>query len=456
VCGDAASGNAASGDAIGGGGTMTSADGCEGGTAEPPRPVEIVPPASVDVGGDSLSSSSRVGCSGSSGVSPRLHPLAALKVGERSASSASIDAAAIEPATPSHDLSLSPLRQEMVTLESRHAELQGAHEALLASVRVAMSCLPPPGPIKTDPKEKRPSVSATASSAASSVASSASTSPAGSGAASEGASTAKSPSGMGGPASPAEIALAGKEGRHEGGKVGAEAMATASDSAMVAASGVETGCGSALSAVADEAGASGGGSSVLAEDSQIASQLAAIRRVGSDLCSSARQAAHANARLGHSMATEREQLKAALTQAQKRISYLSADVNARLLFAAQPAKHASGSSTLAFAALMLPTLSSGLPSHWLSPESVESLRRWCEDESMPMSALRYVIGRVVHVAGPFEVPAGAGLASSGSISSTSMLAADTDAPQDNNPFRLPAGEQYCVVHAEMMLQHRWT
>ena len=25
----------------------------------------------------------------------------------------------------------------------------------------------------------------------------------------------------------------------------------------------------------------------------------------------------------------------------------------------------------------------------------------------------------------------------------------------DNPYHLPAGEQYYVVHAEMMLQHRW-
>uniref|UniRef100_A0A7S2GGA2 Autophagy-related protein 11 C-terminal domain-containing protein n=1 Tax=Haptolina brevifila TaxID=156173 RepID=A0A7S2GGA2_9EUKA len=172
-----------------------------------------------------------------------------------------------------------------------------------------------------------------------------------------------------------------------------------------------------------------------------------MRRLGSDLCSSARQAAHANARLGHSMATEREHLKAALTQAQKRISYLSADVNARLLFTAQPAKHASSPSSVAFAALMLPKMSNGLPTHWLSPESVESLRRWCEDEGMPLGALRCVIGRVVHVAGPLTIPSRMVDAADGPDSSSSNSA---------NPYRLPAGEQYFVVHAEMMLQHRWT
>merc|ERR1719152_1019228 len=118
------------------------------------------------------------------------------------------------------------------------------------------------------------------------------------------------------------------------------------------------------------------------------------------------------------MATEKANHKAALALAQKRLSYLSADVNARLLFVAQPAAHGHGAAAgVAFAALMLPTLSGGVPSHWLSNESVESLRRWCDEEGMPLSALRCVIGRVVHVAGPFEAPGGraaaAGAASSG-------------------------------------------
>ena len=42
-------------------------------------------------------------------------------------------------------------------------------------------------------------------------------------------------------------------------------------------------------------------------------------------------------------------------------------------------------------------------------------------------------GRVVHIAGPHT---------------TSTASAD-------NPYHLPAGEQYYVVHAEMMMQHRW-
>ena len=55
--------------------------------------------------------------------------------------------------------------------------------------------------------------------------------------------------------------------------------------------------------------------------------------------------------------------------------------DARLLFTAQPAVHAASMNAgVAFAALMLPTLKNGLPSHWLSVESVESLGRWCEEE----------------------------------------------------------------------------
>ena len=43
----------------------------------------------------------------------------------------------------------------------------------------------------------------------------------------------------------------------------------------------------------------------------------------------------------------------------------------------QPSRHAPAGS-VAFGALMLPALpSSGLPTHWLSRESNESLRRWC-------------------------------------------------------------------------------
>lgn len=178
------------------------------------------------------------------------------------------------------------------------------------------------------------------------------------------------------------------------------------------------------------------------------SALAVVQRVAADLTSSARQAAHANARLGHAMATEREAHKSALALAQKRLAYLSADVNARLLFVAQPAAHSTSSSAgVAFAALMLPTLRCGLPSHWLSSESVESLRRWGEEVGTRLQSLRYVIGRVVHVAGPFEVPDAAATAS-GSIG-------DGEPAASSNPYNLPAGEQYYVVHAEMMLQHRW-
>ena len=89
---------------------------------------------------------------------------------------------------------------------------------------------------------------------------------------------------------------------------------------------------------------------------------------------------------------------------------------------------------VAFAALMLPTLRGGLPSHWLSAESVDSIRTWCEEEGMPLSKLRAVIGRVVHVEGPIDA-VGEG---------------------EGNPHALPVGESYYRVHAEMNLQHRWT
>ena len=98
-----------------------------------------------------------------------------------------------------------------------------------------------------------------------------------------------------------------------------------------------------------------------------------VERMSAELCSSARQAAHANARLGHAMAAEREQHKTAAALAARRLSYLSADVNARVLFMAQPAKHAPTSSGVAFGALLLPADRSGLPTHWLSRESIDSL-----------------------------------------------------------------------------------
>ena len=160
-----------------------------------------------------------------------------------------------------------------------------------------------------------------------------------------------------------------------------------------------------------------------------------------DLCSSARQAAHANARLGHAMASEREAHKATHTRAQRRLAYLASDLGAqpptRLLFTAQPASHAPpGPGGVAFAGLLLPVLRSGLPTHWLSSESVASLRRWCDDEGVPLSKLRAVVGKAVHVSGP-------------------QLAGSEGHGQPINPYNLPAGETYHIVHAEMQLQHHW-
>jgi len=157
---------------------------------------------------------------------------------------------------------------------------------------------------------------------------------------------------------------------------------------------------------------------------------------------------------------------------------------------------------------MLPTLRGGLPSHWLSAESVESLRRWCDEESMPLNSLRSVVGRVVHVAGPFEATSsplspspngpdrrggggasddggGFGIELAESYSSLSASAAVASGAGElraasstrkslggstsgslvverptehlcNLPPGMPPGERYYVVHAEMQLQHRWT
>ena len=60
----------------------------------------------------------------------------------------------------------------------------------------------------------------------------------------------------------------------------------------------------------------------------------AARHLAERLTSSARQAAHANARLGHAMAAEREAHKQATAQAASRLSYTSPDVNSRMLFMA--------------------------------------------------------------------------------------------------------------------------
>ena len=130
---------------------------------------------------------------------------------------------------------------------------------------------------------------------------------------------------------------------------------------------------------------------------------------------------------------------AAVALAARRLSYLGADTHARLLFLAQPPQHGRATGGVAFAAALLPTLDGGLPTHWLSDESVDSLRRWCEEEGTPLHRLRAVVGRVVHVEGPIAV-----------------TAADSDAGGGTNPHSLPVGEVFFRVHAEMMLQHRWT
>ena len=74
-----------------------------------------------------------------------------------------VDAAAAETTTSSSDgagradgydasssalaASLSPLKSELMTLESSHYDLLASRDVLLGSIRVAMSCLPPPGPL---------------------------------------------------------------------------------------------------------------------------------------------------------------------------------------------------------------------------------------------------------------------------------------------------------------------
>ena len=307
--------------------------------------------------------------------------------------------------TPSLGLAITPLHVEIASLEASNSEMGSAQHKLLSAVKTAMSCLPPPGPLRQ-----------------------------------------RSPN----PGSPNPVRGSAVGGTMDGAD-GDEHSANEAD---------------------DERGPPG-----------------SVERISSDLCSSARQAAHANARLGHAMATERESHKAAVALAGKRLSYLSADVNARLLFVAQP--HSAGRTErggglagvpggVAFAALMLPTLRGGMASHWLSNESVESLRRWCEEEAMPLQSLRCVVGRVVHVSGPIEVPAPDGAASASSaadaheaalpvVSSTSSLcvgsglgasstagkAAPVERPKEN-VYGLPPGEHYYVVHAEMVLQHRWS
>ena len=348
-------------------------------------------------------------------------PVLAVECADASAASATSVSQAAATSSTSLTASIQPLRREMGALEASHSDLAAAQEMLLGSVKVAMSCLPPPGPLRKSPTPSTPPDTPPSDAVAN-----------GGGDANEGGATAVGSS---------SSVLEPPEGGGASGEERSEGNAT------------DTAAGSAL--------------------------LSTVQRISSDLCSSARQAAHANARLGHAMATEREAHRQALATSNKRISYLAADVNARLLFIAQPSAHASHHSTggVAFGAVMLPTLRGGLPSHWLSSESVESLRRWCEDEGkLPLQKLKYVVGRVVHVAGPFEVVAGGGGGGGGSMTASSTRTAIGGAsapeaaaaaapsaasagdaqPDTENVYNLPVGEHYYVVHAEMVLQHRWS
>ncbi len=157
----------------------------------------------------------------------------------------------------------------------------------------------------------------------------------------------------------------------------------------------------------------------------------AARDIAIQLSSSAREAARANARLGHVMATEREARSAADARLASRLSYLDLEPNARVLFVAQPERFAAHGST-AFAALVAP--SGSLPTHWLSEESIESLRRWCDEEKVHLADLRFVVGSVVQVTGPLTVG---------------------DNSASENPYHLPFGASYHIVHAEMILEHSW-
>ena len=252
------------------------------------------------------------------------------------------------------------LEQKYSDLEAQHRELVDENMVLLRGVQTAMSCLPPPGPIR------------------------------------------------GGTGAGSAVVSA-----ESGGAAGADS----------------SGDGAAGDSEQGEGGSSVGG-------------VRTVQLQADDLCSSARQAAHANARLGHAMAAEREAHKVTQTRAQRRLAYLSSDLGSqpstRLLFTAQPSTHAPAGG-VAFAGLLLPALRSGLPTHWLSSESVASLRRWCEDEGVPLTKLRAVVGKVVHVSGPM------------------LAVAEGEQPtgQPANPYNLPEGETYHIVHAEMQLQHRW-
>ena len=353
---------------------------------------------------------------------------------------AAVNAAASASALPSPGASsvmgtsLQPLRAEILSLEERHHELVSSYEALLAAVRVAMSCLPPPLPANRTGSQSAVLPSPHSPSAAGGsgriAAGGSGSSGGGPGGESTDALGAALPPLVTAESHEASLEASPMLGRREGAP---QIGATGASGAVAGATNSE-----AVDASTSNGGAAGGSAGGGADRQRSASdefEHSVIQRLAADLCSSARQAAHANARLGHAMASEREQHKAALALSQRRLSYLSADVNARLLFAVQPARHTTPPAMVTFAAMMLPAMRNGLPTHWLSPESVESLRRWCEDESsLSLQAIRFVIGRVVHVAGPITVPAaGAG----------------------DNPYNLPVGEQYFVVHAEMMMQHRW-
>ena len=323
-----------------------------------------------------------------------------------------VDAAAAETTTSSSDgagradgydasssalaASLSPLKSELMTLESSHYDLLASRDVLLGSIRVAMSCLPPPGPLKQS------------DAAASAVA--------------DAGSVHKAVSSSSSAGSTSDVKAAGATSPPAAAPAAATTAAATTAAATTAAATAAAATASSSSEHDDGAGKDDG-----------AGVIGSVQRIAADLCSSARQAAHANARLGHAMANEREMHKAAIARANQRISYLKADVDTRLLFTAQPAVHAASMNAgVAFAALMLPTLKNGLPSHWLSVESVESLGRWCEEEKMPLKSLRHVIGRVVHVAGPHVASA------------------------SSNPYSLPEGESFFVVHAEMVCSHRWS
>ena len=58
---------------------------------------------------------------------------------------------------------------------------------------------------------------------------------------------------------------------------------------------------------------------------------------------------------------------------------------------------------------------------------------------VPVAKLRAVVGKVVHVSGPL----------------LAVAEGEQPAGQPANPYNLPLGETYHIVHAEMQLQHRW-